>query len=150
MTERFETFTVMIAGISRAIRRIKTEEMAEYELKSPHVSCIYYLYRSEEPLTAAELCGYCDEDKAAISRSIEYLEANGLIEKRAEKNKRYRTPLRLTEKGREIGEKLSKKIDGILNLAGNGMTDDERATFYKFLRLIHDNLNSICDSYDGK
>lgn len=124
--------------------------MAEYNLKSPHVSCIYYLYRSEEPMTAAELCTYCDEDKAAISRSIEYLEANGFIEPRAEKNKHYRTPLRLTEKGREIGEQITKKIDGILNMSGEGMTDEERATFYKILRQIHDNLNTICDSYDCK
>ena len=43
MEERYKSFTVLISGISRSIRRIKTEEMAEFNLKSPHVSCLYYL-----------------------------------------------------------------------------------------------------------
>ena len=43
MEERFETFTVLIARISRSIKRIKADEMADFELKGPHVSCLYYL-----------------------------------------------------------------------------------------------------------
>ena len=43
MQQRFETFTVLIAKISRSIRRIKAEEMSEFHLKGPHVSCLYYL-----------------------------------------------------------------------------------------------------------
>ena len=37
MTERFETFTVLINRISRNIRKIKNHEMAEYDLRSAHV-----------------------------------------------------------------------------------------------------------------
>jgi len=44
MTERFEIFTVLINRINRNIRRIKNQEMAEYDLRSAHVSCLYYLY----------------------------------------------------------------------------------------------------------
>ena len=31
MEERFETFTVLIGRISRSIKRIKSEEMAEFQ-----------------------------------------------------------------------------------------------------------------------
>ena len=55
MEERFETFTVLIARINRGIKRIKAEEMAEFGLKGPHVSCLYYLSCCGE-MTAAELC----------------------------------------------------------------------------------------------
>ena len=68
MTERFETFTVLIAKISRNIRKIKNQEMAEYDLRSSHISCLYYLYCTDK-LTATELCDRCEEDKATISRS---------------------------------------------------------------------------------
>ena len=68
MEERFETFTVLITRISRSIKRIKADEMADFELKGPHVSCLYYLSQ-RDGMTAAELCERCDEDKAAISRS---------------------------------------------------------------------------------
>jgi len=34
MIERFKTFTVLIAKINRSIKRIKTEEMDEFNLKA--------------------------------------------------------------------------------------------------------------------
>ena len=40
MKERFETFTVLINRISRNIRKIKNQEMAEYNLRSSHISCL--------------------------------------------------------------------------------------------------------------
>lgn len=97
MQERFETFTVLINRISRDIRRIKNQEMAAYHLRSAHVSCLYYIY-SLDGVTAAELCEHCEEDKATISRALEHLESNGFIVRNSERAKRYRSPLRLTEK----------------------------------------------------
>lgn len=68
MQERFETFTVLINRISRDIRKIKNQEMADYHLRSVHVSCLYYVY-SLGNVTSAELCEHCEEDKATISRA---------------------------------------------------------------------------------
>ena len=48
MQGRFELFTTLIAKISRSIRRIKAEEVAELGLKGPHVSCLYHLYKQEK------------------------------------------------------------------------------------------------------
>ena len=78
MQERFETFTVLINRISRDIRRIKNQEMAVYHLRSAHVSCLYYIY-SLDGVTSAELCEHCEEDKATISRAVDYLETNGFL-----------------------------------------------------------------------
>ena len=78
MEERFETFTVLLNRINRNIRKIKNEEMKNYELRSPHISCLYYLYISKE-LTSKDLCERCEEDKATISRSLDYLEKNNYI-----------------------------------------------------------------------
>ena len=84
MNERFETFTVLISRISRNIRKIKNQEMAEYGLRSAHVSCLYYIY-SVKNITATELCERCEEDKATVSRAIDYLEKdNQRIEKALE------------------------------------------------------------------
>ncbi|MBQ8658179.1 MAG: winged helix-turn-helix transcriptional regulator [Clostridia bacterium] len=149
MQERFKTFTVLIAKISRAIRRIKTEEMAEFDLKSPHVSCLYYLYK-EKSLTAKELCDICDEDKAAVSRSIDFLETNGYIAAPDAAKKRYKTPLFLTEKGERIGAEIAKKIDDILAKASVGLSEENREIFYKSLTLISDNLQNICENYEGE
>ena len=109
LKQRFETFTVLINRIARNIRKIKNTEMAEYNLRSPHVSCLYYLYSLENP-TATLLCERCEEDKATISRTLEYLETNGFLE--SCQTKRYKTPLVLTPKGNEAGQKIAQKIFG--------------------------------------
>lgn len=149
MQKRFETFTVLIAKIARSIRKIKTVEMAEFNLKSPHVSCLYYLYKAGE-LTSKELCDLCEEDKAAISRSIDYLEDGGYVVCRSAAKKRYRAPFQLTEKGQEIGARIAEKIDTILDSAGAGMSETERETLYRCLGLISDNLQEICNQYGGE
>ena len=114
MENRFETFTVMINRISRNIRKIKNQEMAEYNLRSAHVSCLYYLY-SVNGATATDLCERCEEDKATISRALDYLETNGYIICESKSAKRYKSPLFLTEKGNEVGKKISDKINSVLD-----------------------------------
>ena len=146
--ERFQTFTVLIAKINRSIRKIKTEEMDEFKLKSPHVSCLYYLYKMDS-LTAKELCDICQEDKAAVSRSIEYLEQNGYIVCDSNVKKRYRSFFVLTEKGIEIAKRTAKKIDKILDLASYGLSEDKRTNLYESLTLISNNLEKFCENYKG-
>lgn len=142
MQERFKAFTVLIAKINRNIRRIKTEEMVEFGLKSPHVSCLYYLY-TEGPLTPKELCVFCDEDKGALSRSVEFLENKGFIASDNSSVKRYKTPIRLTETGLELGKIIHDKIDGVLSVSSEGLTEEERNVMYKCLAQISDNLQTI-------
>ena len=147
MQGRFEAFTVLITAINRSIRKIKTEEMAEFALKSPHVSCLYYLY-SAESLTATRLCEICGEDKAAISRSLEHLEKNGLISCHSDTKKRYKSALTLTEKGKEVGKRIAEKIDGILQKAGEGLSEEHRSIMYQSLALVSENLQKLCDGYE--
>ena len=147
MEQRFEIFTALITKIRRYITKIKTEEMAEFDLKSPHVSCIYYLYQNDGNMTAKELCEASDEDKAAISRSIEFLETNGYIECESKTEKRYKSPLFLTQKGKLVGAKITEKVDNIVDIASADMTIDERVKFYKQLTSISENLQKICDEY---
>ena len=143
MEPGFEAFTVLIARLSRSVKRLKTGEMAEFDLKGPHVSCLYYLSR-EEGLTAVELCERCDEDKAAISRSLDFLEKNGYISCDSTARKRYRSPLRLTDKGRAVCRRMDEKIDRIASQAGEGLSPEDRETMYRALTLLCGNLERLC------
>ena len=78
MNHRFESFTVSIARISRAITRIEK----------------------------------CEEDKATISRSLEYLEKEEYIIRRG---KRYNSIIELSEKGRKTAEEIAARIHPVLN-----------------------------------
>ena len=144
MEERFETFTVLINRISRNIRKIKNQEMADYNLRSAHVSCLYYIYRAET-ITATELCEKCEEDKATISRALDYLEKNEFITCLSPNTKRYKSPLVLTEKGTIVGKKIADKIDGVLEQISVGLTEEERRSFYRYLTIISNSLEAIAN-----
>ena len=147
--ERFETFTVLMARIGRSIKRIKAEEMARFQLKGPHVSCLYYLSLSES-MTAAQLCERCEEGKAAISRSLDYLEKNGYIVCEGAEKKRYKAPLRLTEKGRAAASGIAARIDRIVDAASEGLTEQERAVMYRALTRISGNLERFLSGEAGR
>ena len=142
MENRYEKFTVLIAKINRNIRKIKNQEMAEYNLKSPHISCLYFLYLSGG-LTATELCERCEEDKATISRSLDYLEKEGYLTCEAKNTKRYKSPLVLTEKGKDVGKQIADKINRVLDGVGANLDENEREIFYRSLTLISDNLDAV-------
>lgn len=148
MIQRFETFTVLVNRISRNIRKIKNQEMAEYKLRSVHTSCLYYLYRSEG-LTATELCERCEEDKATISRALDYLESNGFLICESKSAKRYKSTLVLTDKGNVVGKKIADKIDSVLEEISVGLTDEERGNFYRYLSVISRNIESVAQNYDN-
>ena len=145
MIDRFETFTTLITRISRNIRKIKNQEMADYELRSAHVSCLYYLYVCGE-LTATDLCERCEDDKATISRAIDFLETNGYVTCHSKNEKRYKSPLVLTEKGRQAGRTIAQKIDGVLQILNERFSDEERTTFYRCLTIISDSLDTVSKS----
>ena len=143
--DRFSTFTVLVNRIVRNIHRIKAEEMSRFGLKSTHVSCLYYLYREEKPLTASELTVICDEDKAAISRAIDYLSKEGYVTCEGAALKKYKSPVVLTPKGMEVSKSIAGRVDSILAAASEGLSDEDRAVFYKGLDLVSGNLQKICD-----
>lgn len=142
MEYRFETFTVLINRISRNIRKIKNNEMLEYNLRSSHISCLYYLY-SYGNVTATELCEYCEEDKATISRALDYLEKNNYLICESKNEKRYRSPLVLTDKGIEVGKKISDKITEVLNGISKELSEEKRIDFYNSLKIISESLNKM-------
>ncbi|MBE6619644.1 MAG: hypothetical protein E7626_07750 [Ruminococcaceae bacterium] len=148
MQDRFKNFTLLTSKINRCIRKIKTEEMSGFNLKSAHVSCIYYLYTMHH-LTAKELCDICEEDKAAISRSLEYLEKNGFITVSNTENKKYKRTITLTKKGEEAGKRLFERIEFVLESVSEGISDEDRAVMYRTLALISDHLQNICDKYEN-
>lgn len=145
MEQRFETFTTLINTISRSIHKLKMAEMAEFTLKSSHVSCLYYLYQCKS-LTAVELCGICGEDKANISRTVKYLESEGYLICLSQNPRRYQSPLTLTDKGREVGQRIAEKIDRILSLASEGVSEEHRRIMYESLHTIDRNLQAICQA----
>lgn len=151
MENRFSKFTLLISNINRCINKIKSEEMSKFDLKSSHVSCLYYIYKNcKSGLTASELCALCEEDKGTISRALNDLEDKGYIDCTDDSKKKYRAKLFLTKKGCEIGQEIVKISDSIVDLASKEITEKDRVILYKSLENIAGNLNKLCENYGGK
>ena len=109
--------------------------------------CLYQLKKHTEGLTATELASLCEEDKAAISRSLSQIETKGLVAfTDVDGKKRYRTVITLTEQGRKVCEQISQKIDALLEINSKGVSDDEREIFYRIFSKIAGNLEIISKS----
>ena len=147
MLKRFEEFTVLITKINRSIRKIKAKEMQDLDLKTPHVSCLYYLYKTPM-LTATQLCKKASQDRAAMSRSLDYLETNGYLVCLSDAKKRYNSPLKLTEKGEEVAKIVAEKIDRVLTQTAGTMSEEDRMKMYQLLTLIERSLAQYCEKYE--
>ena len=140
--DRYTVLTILFSKIIRSMRRIKAEAMERFDLKGSHISCIYNLSKSPKGLTNKELCEVCNEDKAAISRSLSYLEENKYVTYN-KTDKIYKTPITLTKKGKEIGNYLTNKINSIFVEASVDIAKEDLEAFYRGLLNISENLDKI-------
>lgn len=143
MNQRFQSFVTGITACYKYIQRIKSMEMTELGLKGAHVMCLFFLRQNPDGLTAVRLCQLCGEDKAAISRTLATLQQEGYTESQG---KRYRATLRLTEKGQQMAQQVDVLIAQWVSSGGDGLTEAERATFYRVLEHISSNLRDTMDN----
>ena len=137
MIQRFQSFVTGITVCYKYIQRIKSAEMTEFGLKGTHVMCLFFLHHNPDGLTAAQLCQLCAEDKAAISRTVAILQSKGFVDAG---QKKYRAILTLTPSGEEVARQVDDLIEQWVGLGGDGLSAEERATFYRVLELISGNL----------
>jgi DNA-binding MarR family transcriptional regulator len=133
-----------ISEIDRCWHKLAADEMAKYELNSPHAVYLNTLYEYNEGITAAKLGELCCKNKADVSRMVAILEKKGLVEKEAVGGNRYRAKLRLTQEGLCAAEQVRKNAALAVELAGAGMTDQDREIFYRCLEQITANLQALC------
>ena len=147
MDQRFETFTSLIADISRCVQKIEDAEMATHGCKGSQVRCIFALHNAENGASLTTLCEICDEDKGMMSRTLKTLVEKGLVYVDEQKNQKYRNPYKLTAKGKEVADFVSGKIDEVLSSVSEGVSENDRESMYRTLAQICDNLNHICKNY---
>ncbi len=140
MITRFELFSTTISQIYKNLQKVKMQEMADLELRGTHVMCLFQLNRHPEGLTVTQLSTLCGEDKAATSRTMSDLIKKELVTN--DQEKKYRAPILLTKKGKMIADKIDIQAAQAVEAVGQGLTDEERETFYKVLTIISENLKN--------
>ena len=144
MLNRFARFSLSIAEIDRCWHKLAAEEMAKYDLNSPHAVYLNALYEYEDGITAAKLGELCCKNKADVSRMVSILEKKGLVRKEGVGGSLYRARLLLTGEGRKAAEHVRARAAVAVELAGAGLSDEDREIFYNALELITTNLQALC------
>lgn len=143
MVSRYVKFVLAISAINRYIQKIEKTAMAKYGLKGSHAQCLIAMAGNPSGITAAELCRFCDKDKAAISRTVAELEAAGYVDRRGEGENMYRAVLTLTQEGKNLATELSGLAAKAVKAADEGITDDDLQAFYKTVNTFAKNLSML-------
>ena len=143
MISRFEQFVFAVSNISNSVQKLERAEMERYGMRGTYAQYLVAIRRFADGVTAAQLCEICDKDKAAVSRTISEMEADGLV-RRAQQDKRYRVRICLTEAGEAAAAYVLQRAEVAVALAGKGFSEDDRKVFYTVLNRIAANLQEIC------
>ncbi|PID82521.1 MAG: hypothetical protein CSB16_00755 [Clostridiales bacterium] len=141
MQNRLEQFTLLINNIYRSIQKIKLEELKKFGLKGSYMTCIHYLGISDRDLSFKELCNLCGEDKSLISKNLKSLIELEIVNKDSEGDKIYKSKFALSQKGKEIFEKIEKKTNAICSNVYLDKSENELQVFYSNLKEISAKLN---------
>ena len=144
MLERFETFSLAISEISKHWHKLSTDEMEKYGLKGPHSIYLLVMAKYEDGLTAPQICELCGRDKADVSRTMSAMEKIGLVTKEGVNQSLYRGVLKLTEEGKRAAEYVSSRARLAVEIAGRGLSEENRNIFYESLGIIAGNLRALC------
>jgi DNA-binding MarR family transcriptional regulator len=144
MLNRFEQFTSAISALYRDVQKMERDEMEKQGLRGAFAQYLLAISRHPEGITAAALCEVCGKDKAAVSRIITEMENKGLLEKENDGISQYRARLRLTKAGQEAADFVRERASVAVELAGSGLSEEDRKSFYSTLQLICTNLQQIC------
>ena len=146
MIDRFERFTFSVFEISKHWHKIAATEMEKYGLKGPHAIYLVSMYRYPEGITSAQLCELSGKDKADVSRAITLMEKNGLVTREGVNQNLYRALLKLTETGKQAAEQIRERASIAVEMAGSGLTGENRKNFYESLEYITARLQEISEA----
>ena len=142
MEDRYGKFMMLINNINRCIKRIENDQMHKYNLRSYHISCLYNLYK-HKGTTATDLVEMTQQDKASISRSIDFLQDKEYIYCQSKTLKKYKSLILLTQKGQLVAKEIADKIDLVLKQLDQLLTDSQREEFYQNLQNIYQALKNV-------
>ena len=147
---RFERFISLIEGIHKSIGKIKFDTAPYLGIKSVHVFWIYELSLHPDGLTAAEIAAVSMVDRSLVSREIAALKKDGYVASEDTGKKRnYNARITLTEKGKDLAEKITEEATRVQSMVDIGITEEELESFYSTLEKLYLNFASVTSGDKG-
>ena len=133
-----------IVQAGRAVKVYMLDVFAKqnYEI-TPEQYVVLSMLTEETLLYQNKLCEELHKDKSNMTRILSVLEEKGLIEKiHAKENKKQVNQIKITQKGKEIRDMITPKIQVSREKYLDGISQDEMYACIKVLNKICDNLKN--------
>jgi DNA-binding MarR family transcriptional regulator len=145
--DRYITFSISIEQIAKNLQKLKNERMADFGLRSVHVTCLVRLGKAPDGLTGAELSECCEVDKSLISRVIGELEEKGYV-RYEECGKKYRRKIYLTEQGQQVLNDVLQILFDTVDTVRGDVSEAELEVFYRVLNHFDQNICHLIKQTD--
>lgn len=142
---RFIHFTQMVDTTQKCVKRLELAFAPLFGVKGVHVFWLYELQKHPDGLTAAELAHRRMVDRSLISREMDDLKREGLVEAKTTGGRNYNVRLALTEKGREIATRIGRAALAIQHATSDSLSEEELVAFYTTFEKIRDKLVQIAE-----
>lgn len=113
--------------------------MADVGLSPGQPKILFYLTQHNDCMQK-ELAENCDVEPATISRIINNMEENGLIQRNVTKADRRAVTISITQKGRDAYKEWEKIFVEVEKLELEGFTETEKKEFQNYLERIYHNF----------
>ena len=104
---------------------------------------VLFMLKKKDMCTMSEIGRVVDIDNSAVTRLIDHLEKNGLVERQVDRDNRRAILIRITPKGIESIEKAGKIIRSINEEVKTGFSSEEMEAYKKV-------ISGIIEKFKGR
>ena len=145
MLERFNYFSSEVFAIVKNWQKIASQVMKDFGLTSSQLIYMLALY-DHDKLNSTELVKISGKDKSDVSRNLNQMIKSGIVEKKSNNKNNYGGSFYLTDKGRLIGSKISKKTMEYMELANKNISREKKEIFYEVLDALSENIEKLTEN----
>lgn len=124
---------------NRKMLRFLNLKLQKYDITPEQWNVLLSLSKQEK-VNQKQLSKKVDKDQATLVRILDILEKKELVERKSSREDRRAFFIDVTDKGRELVNKLIPFISGIFEQMLNGISIEEIDTYRKVLMKINENI----------
>lgn len=134
-------FPIISGKVSTAINRMLFRNFRREKLDiTPEQWTVLAFLWKEDGVTQQKLCDVTYKDKPSMTRLIDNLVKQNLVERKASTNDRRSNQIYLTPDGARIEERVNKAVNDTVEAALMGIDDEGRERIRTVLKLIFGNM----------
>lgn len=133
--------TRLLSSSFKRSRAVLQRELDAHAVHAGQDYLIELLVESEDGLTVGEIAERIGIETPTVVRTVQRMEASGLVAKRRDPRDGRRSRIQLTRAGRDVAPAVQAALRGVERRATRGLSADEREQLVALLSRVRANLS---------